>query len=130
MVDYTREDFTRRGRTYDLVADVAGGRSWSDLKRVLEPEGRLVIMGAPLGHGLLGPLKGIGRLWLGSRFGSRKAAFFVAKINKPDLAALRELVEAGKVRPVVERRYPLDEIVDAFRYLGTGHVQGKLVVTF
>jgi NADPH:quinone reductase-like Zn-dependent oxidoreductase len=130
VVDYTKEDFTRRGRVYDLIADVAGGRSWSELKRVLVPDGTVAIIGAPLGHGLLGPLKGIGRLWLGSRFGSRKATFFVAKINKPDLATLRELVEAGKVKPVVERQYELDEIADAFRYLGTGHVQGKLVITF
>jgi len=129
VVDYTHEDFTRRGRTYDLVADVAGGRSWSELKRVLEPEGTLVIIGAPLASGLLGPLTGIGKLWLRSRRGSRKAAFFIAKTDKPDLATLRKLVEAGKVKPVVERRYQLAEIVDAFRYLGTGHVQGKLVIT-
>jgi len=130
VVDYTQEDFTRRGRRYDLVADVAGGRSWSDLKRVLEPEGTLVIVGAPLGSGLLGPLRGIGGLWLGTRFGSRSGAFFIAKLTKPDLAALRELAEAGKVKPVVERTFGLDEVADAFRYLGTGHVQGKLVVTF
>ena len=129
VVDYTQEDFTRRGRTYDLIADVAGGRSWSALKRVLEPEGTLVIVGAPLGGGLLGPLRGIGGLWLGTRFGSRKGVFFIAKVDKPDLATLRELVEAGKVRPIVERRYELDEVADAFRYLGSGHVQGKLVVT-
>ena len=130
VVDYTQEDFTRNGRTYDLIADVAGGRSWSDLKRVLDPRGTLVIIGAPLGSGLmLCQLTSIATRYLGARRGERKGAFFVAQINKPDLAALRELVEEGKVRPVVERTYGLDEIVDAYRYLGTGHVQGKLVVT-
>jgi NADPH:quinone reductase-like Zn-dependent oxidoreductase len=129
VVDYTQEDFVRRGQTYDLMVDVAGGRSWSDVKRVLDPHGTLVIVGAPLSKGLIGPLAGIGMLWLRSRRGSRKAAFFIAKITRPDLAALRELVDAGKVKPVVERSYSLDEIADAFRYLGSGHVQGKLVVT-
>jgi NADPH:quinone reductase-like Zn-dependent oxidoreductase len=129
VIDYTHEDFTRNGRRYDLMVDVAGGRPWSDVKRLLEPEGTLSIVGAPMSDGPLGPLPGIGMLWLRSRFGSRKAVFFIAKITKPDLAALRELAEDGKVKPVVERTYPLDEAVEAFRYLGTGHVQGKLVLT-
>jgi NADPH:quinone reductase-like Zn-dependent oxidoreductase len=130
VVDYTQEDFTRNGRTYDLIADVAGGRSWSDLKRVLDPRGTLVIIGAPLGSGfMLGPLISIATRSLGARRGERKGAFFVAQINKPDLATLRGLVEEGKVKPVVERSYELDEVAEAFRYLGTGHVQGKLVIT-
>jgi NADPH:quinone reductase-like Zn-dependent oxidoreductase len=129
VVDYTQENFARSGRTYDLMVDVAGGRPWSDVKRVLEPEGTLVIVGAPMSGGLLGPLAGIGKLWLRSRRGSRKAVFFIAKVTKPDLAALRGLVEDGKVKPFVERRYDLSEIADALRYLGGGHVQGKLVVT-
>jgi NADPH:quinone reductase-like Zn-dependent oxidoreductase len=129
VIDYTQEDFARGGRRYDLMVDVAGGRSWSEVKRVLEPEGTLSIVGAPMSEGPLGPLPGIGMLWLRSRIGSRTAVFFVAKITKPDLAALCELAEAGKVKPVVERTYALDEAADAFRYLGTGHVQGKLVLT-
>jgi NADPH:quinone reductase-like Zn-dependent oxidoreductase len=130
VVDYTQEDFTRNGRTYDLIADVAGGRSWSDLKRVLDPRGTLVIIGAPLGSGfMLGPLISTATRSLGARRGERKGAFFVAQINKPDLATLRGLVEEGKVKPVVERSYELDEVAEAFRYLGTGHVQGKLVIT-
>ena len=130
VVDYTQEDFTRNGRTYDLIADIAGGRSWRDLKRVLDPRGTLVIIGAPIGSGFMFPqLLSIATRSLGARRGERKSAFFVAQINKPDLASLRELVEDGKVKPVVERRYELDDVVDAFRYLGTGHVQGKLVIT-
>jgi NADPH:quinone reductase-like Zn-dependent oxidoreductase len=130
VIDYTQEDFAANGRTYDVVADVAGGRSWADLKRVLDPQGTLVIIGAPLGHGLLGPLTSIAKLWLGTRRGSRKGEFFIAKIDKPDLATLRELAEAGKLKPVVERTYELDELRDAYRYLGTGHVRGKLVIRF
>jgi NADPH:quinone reductase-like Zn-dependent oxidoreductase len=130
VVDYTQEDFTRNGRTYDLIADVVGGRSWSDLERVLDPKGTLVIIGAPLGRGfMIGPLISIATRYLGARRGERKGTFFIAEINKPDLATLRELAEEGKVRAVVERTYELSEIVDAYRYLGTGHVQGKLVIT-
>jgi NADPH:quinone reductase-like Zn-dependent oxidoreductase len=129
VIDYTREDFTRSGERYDLILDVAGSRSWSELRRVLEPHARLVIVGAPKKAGLLGPLGHIVRLRLASLRGSQKAVFFIAKFNKPDMETLRELLESGKVKPVVERRYPLDEVADAFRYLGEGHAHGKLVVT-
>jgi len=129
VVDYTQEDFTRSGRRYDLMLDVAGGRSWSDVKRVLEPHARFVIVGAPMGSGLSAPLGGIAKLWLGARRSRQKPIFFISKITKPDLATLRELVDGGKVKPVVEKRYELSEAAEAFRYLGGGHVQGKLVIT-
>ena len=129
VVDYTREDFTRSGRRYDLLLDVAGSRSWSDCKRVLEPRATLVIVGAPKGTRLLGPLSHIARLRAASLGSSRKAVFFVAKLNRADLDVLRELIEAGQVTPVVDRTYPLSETADAFRYLGEGHARGKVVVT-
>jgi NADPH:quinone reductase-like Zn-dependent oxidoreductase len=127
VVDYTQEDFARRGERYDLLVDIAGGRSWSDCKRVLEPRRTLVIVGGPR-KALLGPLGGVIRLRLGALFGSRKVAFFIAKFNKEDMEALQELLEAGKLTPVIDARYELSEIADAFRYMGEGHPRGKVVV--
>jgi NADPH:quinone reductase-like Zn-dependent oxidoreductase len=129
VVDYTREDFTRSRERYDLILDVAGSRTWSDLRRVLEPKARLVIVGAPKKAGLLGPLGHILGLRLASVRGSQKAVFFIAKLTKADMETMRELLASGKVKPVVEKRYPLGQVADAFRYLGEGHAQGKLVVT-
>jgi NADPH:quinone reductase-like Zn-dependent oxidoreductase len=128
VIDYTQEDFTRSGDRYDLMLDVAGGRSWSACKRVLKKQATLVIVGAPKGNRLLGPLSHILRVKLASLFGSRKAVFFIAKFNKQDMEVLRELVESGKVKSVVERRYELSEIADAYWYMGEGHAQGKLVI--
>jgi len=129
VIDYTREDFTRSDRHYDLLLDIAGSRSWRECRRVLEPEATLVIVGAPKGNRLLGPLSHVVKLRLAAVRSSRKVVFFIAKFNRPDLALLGELLETGKVTPVIDRRYELTEVADAFRYLGEGHAQGKLVVT-
>ncbi len=129
VIDYTREDFTRSDRRYDLLLDIAGSRSWSDCKRVLNPKATLVIVGAPKGNGPLGPLGHIAKVRLASVPSSQRAVFFVAKFNMPDLVVLRDLLESGKVKPVIDKRYELNEIADAFRYMGEGHAQGKIVVT-
>jgi NADPH:quinone reductase-like Zn-dependent oxidoreductase len=129
VLDYTREDFTRSDRRYDLMFDVAGSRSWSECRRVLNPQATLVIVGAPKGNRLIGPLSRIVRLRVASLRSRQKAVFFIAKFNKPDMAVLRDLLEAGKVTPVIDRRYELSEIADALRYLGEGHAQGKVVLT-
>jgi NADPH:quinone reductase-like Zn-dependent oxidoreductase len=129
VVDYTREDFTRADRSYDLLFDVAGSRSWSACRRVLNPQATLVMVGAPKGNRLLGPLGHVVALRLAAVRGSQKATFFVAKFNRPDMVVLRDLLEAGTVTPVIDRRYELSEIADAFRYLGEGHAQGKIAVT-
>ena len=129
VIDYTREDFTRSDRRYDLLLDVAGSRSWRACTRVLNPRATLVIVGAPKGNRLIGPLSHMVELRLAALFSSRKAVFFIAKLNRADLDVLRELLEAGKVTPVIDRRYELSETSDAFRYLGDGHAQGKIVVT-
>jgi NADPH:quinone reductase-like Zn-dependent oxidoreductase len=128
VVDYTQEDFTRSDQRYDLMFDVAGSRSWSECRRVLNPQATLVIVGAPKGNRLMGPLSHIVKVRLASLRGSQKAVFFIAKFNKADMLALRDLLEAGKVTPVIDRRYELSEIADAFRYLGEGHAQGKIVI--
>jgi len=129
VVDYTREDFTRRGRRYDLLLDVTGTRSWADYRRALEPEATLVLVGAPKGRRLLGPAGHMARVRLAAVRSSRKVVFCMANLNQGDLMWLREQLEAGTVRPIVDRRYDLSEIADAFRHLGEGHARGKVVVT-
>lgn len=130
VVDYTLEDFTRSERRYDLGLDVAGSRSWSEWKRVLAPDATLVVAGGPKTNRLWGPLgKGV-RMRLASIPGGRSViGAFLAQVNGADLVALQELIEAGSVTPVVDRRYVLDEIADALRYLGQGHARGKIVVS-
>lgn len=129
VIDYTREDFTRSDRRYDLMLDVAGSRSWSECRRVLNPQATLVIVGAPKGNRLIGPLGHIVKVRLAALRSSQKVVFFIAKFNKPDMVVLGELLEAGKVTPVIDRRYELSNIADAFRYMGEGHARGKVVIT-
>lgn len=129
VVDYTREDFTRSGRRYDLMLDVAGSRSWRECTRVLAPQATLVVAGAPKGGPLLGPLSHVVRLRVAAVGSSRTVVFFIAKTNRADLEVLRELLEAGKVTPVVDRRYELSDVAEAFRYVGEGHARGKIVVS-
>ena len=129
VVDYTQEDFTRTGRRYDLLLDVAGNRSWPECARIPDPRAALVLVGAPNGNRLLGPVSHIAKVRLASLRASQKAAFFISKVSNEDLTALRELLEEGTIRPVVERSYPLSEAADALRYLGEGHARGKLVIT-
>jgi len=128
VVDYTRDDFTRTDRRYDLVVDVAGSSGWRNLRRVVAPGGRVVVIGGPSGR-LLGPLPHIASYKLGG-IGSRvPMSFFVAKVDRESLGALRELIEAGTVKPVIDRRFELEELPEALRLMGEGHVGGKLVVS-
>jgi NADPH:quinone reductase-like Zn-dependent oxidoreductase len=129
VIDYSKEDFTRTGQRYDLMLDIAGSRSWSDLRRVLNPQSYLVVVGGPKTNRLLGPLSHLVKVRLAALRSSQKIVFFVAKVNKPDLEFLRDLLEAGKVKPVIDRTYDLSKIADALRYLGDGHARGKIVVT-
>jgi len=126
VLDYTREDFTREAERYDLIADVAGGHSWHALRGALEPDGRLVIVGA---HGSRSQLRHIAAVWLASRFSKQTVKFFVASFNKPDLQTLADLLESGELKPAIDRTYELDEAQDALRIFGEGHVRGKLVLT-
>jgi NADPH:quinone reductase-like Zn-dependent oxidoreductase len=129
VIDYTQEDFTRSEQRYDLMLDIAGSRSWSECKRVLDPQATLVLVGGPKTNRMFGPLGHVVRLRLGGLLARRKVVFFIAKFNKADMLALRELLEAGKVAPVVEKTYELSEIADALRHIGEGHAQGKIVIT-
>lgn len=129
VVDYTREDFTRMDRRHDVMLDVAGSRSWSEYRRVLDPKATLVLVGAPKGNRVMGPLSHIARVSVAALPSSRRAVLFIAKLNRPDLEVLRQLIEAGTVTPVVDRRYDLSELADALRYMGEGHARGKIVIT-
>jgi NADPH:quinone reductase-like Zn-dependent oxidoreductase len=128
VIDYTREDFTRGGERYDVILDVSGTQSWSRYRCVMNPLATLVLVGAPKANRLLGPIGHVVRVRLAAWRGSQKAVFFVAKLNSTDLDALRELLESGKVKPIVEKCCELDEVADALRYIGEGHAQGKIVI--
>jgi len=129
VIDYTREDFTRSDERYDLMLDVAGSRSWSKCSRVLNPQATLVLVGGPKANRWFGPLGHVVKVRLRGLLARRKVVFFIAKFNKADMLVLRELLEAGKVTPVIDRRYELSDIPDAFRYLGEGHCRAKVVIT-
>lgn len=130
VIDYTEQDFTRSGERYDVIVDIGGTHPWRSLRRALQPDGTVVTVGSQKrGSRLIGPLAYVGRIWLASRFTRQKAAFFIAKFNKPDLEVLRDLLESGKVKPAIERVYPFAEIAEALQYMGAGHARAKLVVT-
>jgi NADPH:quinone reductase-like Zn-dependent oxidoreductase len=128
VIDYTREDFTRSGARYDLMLDVAANRSLPDCRRVLEPNGILVMVGPGAGN-WIGPATRILRAVVLSRFGSQRMLPFLSHNSREDLLVLTELIEGGKLTPVIARRYPLSEVPDAIRYLEEGHAEGKVVIT-
>jgi NADPH:quinone reductase-like Zn-dependent oxidoreductase len=129
VIDYTGEDFTRSNQRFDLMFDNAGSRPWSECRRVLGPDATVVLVGAPKGNPLFGPLSHILEMRLASLRSSQTVVFFIAKFNRPDMAVLQELLEAGKLTPVIDRRYQLSETADALRYMGEGHARGKIVIT-
>jgi NADPH:quinone reductase-like Zn-dependent oxidoreductase len=129
VIDYTKEDFTRNGQRYDLLLDIAGSRSWREYRRVLQPQATVVIIGGPKGNRVIGPLGHIIKMRLAAWRASQKVIFFVAKFNREDLMVLQDMLETGQIKPVVERVYPMHQICDAMRHLGTGHAKGKIVVT-
>ncbi len=125
VIDYTQEDFTRNGQHYDLILSANGHHSILAYKRALSPKGNCVMTGGPVAQ-LFGVVL-LGRLI--SMTGSKKMSNLLAKLNQKDLVFLKELLEAGKVVPVIERRYPLSQVAEGLRYLEEGHAQGKLVIT-
>jgi NADPH:quinone reductase-like Zn-dependent oxidoreductase len=128
-IDYTKEDFTRSGQRYDVVFDCVGNHSFATVRRVLNPKGVLVGVGAPGDIPLSRLLAGlIGALVL-SMFVSQRMAVFIAKANREDLATVGKLMASGQVTPVIDRRYRLSEIREAFRYMEEGHARGKVIIT-
>jgi len=125
VIDYTREDFSQNGMQYDLIFAANGNRSISDYKRALGPRGVYVMSGGTASQMYEAMLQGP---WI-SMTGSKKMGNSLAKPNSTDLAFVGELLAAGKVVPVIDRRYPLTDVADALRYLEAGHAQGKVVIT-
>ena len=125
VIDYTREDFTKNGKLYDLILDVIAHRSVFAYRRALKPNGSYFAVGGSVVTMfqifLLGP-------WI-RRTSDRNVQVLAVQRNRKDLVAITELCEAGKVVPVIDRRYPLREVPEALRYLGEGHAKGKIVIT-
>jgi NADPH:quinone reductase-like Zn-dependent oxidoreductase len=128
VVDYTKEDFTEGAQRYDLILDNVGNRSLLENRRVLKPKGKYIMVGGPSGR-WIDPLPRALDAFLLSRFVSQDMTMFLAELNKEDLTILRDLMQAGKVTPVIDRRYRLSEVPEAIRYLEAGHARGKVVVT-
>jgi len=126
VIDYTREDFTQRGERYEVSFDIGANRSYADWQRVLAPSGKLVLCGAPSGLGAA--LWSLVKAQLLPRGRSQRIGF-LARVRHDDLVVLKELVEAGKLSPVIDRQYPLSGIPDALRYLGTRQARGKVVIS-
>ncbi len=129
VVDYTQEDFTRLGVRHDLLLDIVGSRSLGALQRVLTHDATVVVIGGRMTYRGLGPLPHLGATLATSKLRRRAVRFFVAKIERDDLAHLASLLEAGTIRSVIDRTYPLEQAPDALAYLGEGHAHGKIVVT-
>jgi NADPH:quinone reductase-like Zn-dependent oxidoreductase len=129
VIDYTQEDFSRIGQRYDLLVDMVGNRSLSERRRVLAPKGILVAVGGPSKGRWIGPMADWVKMAVVSQIVSQSMVFFMLKLNREDLVMVNEFLEAGSVTPVVDRTYPLSDIAGAFRYFGTGHAKGKVVIT-
>lgn len=132
VIDYTKEDFTKGDQRYDLIYDLIGNHSFSERRRILNPNGICVMAGIGgagwhdgMAMRLLGELNG----YLRSRFVSQKFIAYIAEFNKADMSILADLMQTGKVTPVIDKTYKLNETPDALRYLETGHARGKVVIT-
>jgi NADPH:quinone reductase-like Zn-dependent oxidoreductase len=129
VVNYTREDFTKMGRQYDLIFDAVGNHSLSAYKHILNRGGIYVGVGGKSDPWMIGLLVQAMKALLLSTFGSRKFVGFLAKINKNDLTTIQELMQSVKVTPVIDRCYNLNEVPEAIRYLEEGHARGKVVIS-
>jgi len=127
IIDYTHDDFTQDSERYDLLLDNVGNRTLSAMRRVLSPNGKCVMAGAP--KELRAVLARLLKAFAWSLFQKQKFRFFVAKMKRDDLVILCELIKAGKVTPMIDRRYPLTETADAIAYVEEGHARAKVVIT-
>jgi NADPH:quinone reductase-like Zn-dependent oxidoreductase len=129
IVDYSRGDVTRGDRRFDLALDIAGTRSFGQLRRVLTPKATVVVVGGKRANRLIGPLAHVAGSKVRAMFASQKATFFLAKVDKTDMGVLRDFLAEGKLRSVVEDVFPFERIADALEHMGNGHPRGKIVVT-
>jgi NADPH:quinone reductase-like Zn-dependent oxidoreductase len=129
VIDYTKEDFTQSAERYDLMLDCIGNHPMSACLRVMTRTGTFVLAGVRPGGRRLAPLPHLLDVLLSSWTASQNAVFFIARITLDDLIVLKELIEANKVTPVVDRHYTLSAVPEAIRYLKEGHARGKVVIT-
>jgi NADPH:quinone reductase-like Zn-dependent oxidoreductase len=128
VVDYTQQDFTRTGQRYDLILEMAGNRALADLRRALTPKGTLVLVGGSGGRWFMGTGRTVRAVLVSPLVGQRLRSFF-SKPRGADLVVLQELIEAGKLTPVIDRTFPLNETPEAIRHVGERSIQGKTVIT-
>ena len=128
VIDYTAGDFTRSGIRYDLILDTGGNRSLAALRRTLTPNGTLVLVGGESDDRVIGVLTRSIRALLLSPFVSQQLRMILSITKGHDLQVLKDLIEAGKVAPIIDRTFPLSEVPDAIRYLSAGHARGKIVI--
>jgi NADPH:quinone reductase-like Zn-dependent oxidoreductase len=129
VIDYTREDFAEGDQRYDLILDIGGNSSLSRLRRALAPKGTLVIVGGEGGGRWLGGTDRQIRALMLSRFVGQKLGTFISSENHEDMIVLKDLIESGKLTPVIDRTYLLSEVPEAIRYLEEGHARGKVLIT-
>ena len=133
MIDYALEDFTRSAERYDVILDIAGNHRWPEVKRALTPEGTYVLIGhdqyGASGHRWFGSLGRFAKLMVMAPFVNQLHPFRGVKDPGDRLVVLKELIEAGKVTPVIDKTFTLSEVPEAIRYLESGQARGKLVVT-
>jgi len=131
VIDCTKEDFTRTGQRYDVIYDTVGNHSMRELRRALNPKGLAIMIGGggPSSGGLVGAVTVPVKAFLYSPFVSQKFIVLLAEVRQDDLNLMRELIDSGKVKPVVDRTYQLSQTADAIRYLEKGHARGKVVIS-
>jgi NADPH:quinone reductase-like Zn-dependent oxidoreductase len=131
VIDYTKEDFTKGEERYDLIVDNVGTQPLSGMRRVLKPKGICAMIGGggPNDGPWIGPFGRIIHTLLLSPFISQKMGMMMAQPTKDDLTILADLMQSGKVKPVIDRTYPLSQIADAIRYLEEGHARGKVIIS-
>ncbi|WP_407700613.1 NAD(P)-dependent alcohol dehydrogenase [Steroidobacter gossypii] len=129
VIDYTQQNFTEGGERYDLILDNVGNHSFLKVRRVLKPRGTIVIVGGQSDEPFLGPMVQFIEGMAVSPFISQEIVGFIAHMNSSDLQALANLAREGKLTPVIDRRYPLDQAAEAIAYLEQGRARGKVVVT-
>jgi NADPH:quinone reductase-like Zn-dependent oxidoreductase len=129
VIDYNRNDFTSSNQRYDLILDCVGNHSFSACKRVLNPEGRSVIIGGPHDISMTALFARMLKTALVSLFGKKKAVMFIAKASQADLTVIGELIASGKIKPVIDKVYSLNESAAAIRHVEEGHARGKVIIS-
>ena len=128
VIDYTQEDFTKGAERYDVILECVGNKSFSECRPVLKPEGRYVIVGGPHDVTMISIMASALKAMAASSISRQKAVMFIAKSSQPDLTFLGEMIATGKMTPVIDRLYKLDETPEAVAYLEQGHARGKVVI--